>query len=94
MFQVGEDGLDSAAFLDGVRRLVIANTRLDSVVSAAIVRHIDFLLAQADVSSGDQRIDQRAKQIEDSLRNVLALGDTAATPNTTEFKRIIGKGKQ
>jgi hypothetical protein len=93
VFRIEEDGLDSAAFLAGVRRVILGNVRLDSVVSAAVVRHIDYLLGAEGSSTGDPRIEERAKQIEASLRNVLALGEQAVSPNTAAFKRIIADDK-
>jgi hypothetical protein len=93
VFIVGDDGLDQAAFIAGVRRMIVGNARLDSMVSAAVIRHIDFLLASSGVRSDDKQIDERAAQIEAGMRNVLDLGDSFATPNTGQFKKLIASAR-
>ncbi|NMN93434.1 hypothetical protein [Antrihabitans stalactiti] len=93
VFIVGDDGLDQAAFIAGIRRMIVGNARLDSVVSAAVIRHIDFLLASSGVRNDDKRIDERAAQIEGGMRNVLDLGNSFATPNTGQFKKLIASAR-
>ena len=101
VFRIQNDGLDTAAFLAGVRRVVIGNAQLDSIVSAAVVRHIDFLLSRDGVADSDPRLDERARQVDTGLRNVLlptASTPTAARspqrPSTAAFKRVISDGRQ
>ncbi|MBJ8339611.1 MULTISPECIES: hypothetical protein [Antrihabitans] len=93
VFRVEDDGLDAAAFIAGVRRVVLANAQFDSVVTAAIVRHIDFLLTASEVNDRDLRLEERASQIEAALRSVLPLEGDTASPNTAQFKTFMAKSK-
>ncbi|TSE00939.1 hypothetical protein FOS14_03980 [Skermania sp. ID1734] len=93
VFQVERDGLDSAAFLVGVRRVVVDTAKLDSMVSAAVVRHIDYLLSEQGVGISDPRVADRAEQVEAGLRNVFGVGRGAPTPSTAQFKQLIDQAR-
>ncbi|CAM3557055.1 hypothetical protein [Smaragdicoccus niigatensis] len=94
VFQVDDDGLDNAAFLDAVRRVVVDHAASDSVVTIALIRHIDHLLRMDGITTGDKIIAERREQFETALRSVLSHVDFPTGPNTVQFKAVIDKGKK
>jgi hypothetical protein len=94
VFRYDDDGLDVAAFLDAVRHVVVEHAATDSIVTSALVRHIDHLMRLDGVATGDKKLAERRGQIEAALRGVLSHVDFPTGPNTMQFKAIIDKGKK
>jgi len=71
--------------------LILTHAQTDSIVTGALIRHIDYLLSTSGVSESDSRLAERAGQVDAALRGVLAHGTMPAGPNTAQFKAIIAK---
>ncbi len=93
VFRYDNDGLDVAAFLDAVRHVVVEHAANDSIVTSALVRHIDHLMRIEGLETGNKQLYERRLQIEAALRGVLSHVDFPTGPNTMQFKAIIDKGK-